>query len=63
MIEVYTKSVEKLKEELDYACYMADHAPNYGLRKIYSNKFMWLRWIKVLAERGLEQEKLEENLK
>ena len=45
------------------AVYMADHAPNYGLRKIYSNKFMWLRWIAVLAERGFEQVILEETEK
>ena len=61
--EIYTKAMDKLQEELDYAVYMADHAPNYGLRKIYSNKFMWLRWIAVLAERGFEQVILEENEK
>ncbi len=61
--EIYTKAMKKLEEELNYAVYMADHAPNSGLRKIYSNKFMWLRWIAVLAERGFEQVILEETEK
>jgi hypothetical protein len=57
MLNVYEDALKKANEELDYAVYMSECAPNAGLRTIYSNKLMWLRWVVMLAEQGLEQEK------
>ena len=63
MINTFIDAVNKAKEELHYAAYMADCAPNAGLRTIYANKLDWLRWVVMLAENTLEQEKARCNYK
>lgn len=63
MIQRFIEAVDKAQEELQYAAYMADCAPNAGLRAIYANKLDWLRWVVMLAKNTLEQEKARCNYK
>lgn len=63
MINTFIEAVNKAREELDYASYMSECAPNAGLRTIYSNRLLWLRWVVMLAENTLEQEKVRCNYK
>ena len=55
--KILETSVEKAKEELNYAIYLEENGGNAGIRKINSNKVDWLKWVVYLAELGLVCEK------
>jgi hypothetical protein len=58
MHKTMSASLDKAKEELSKANYLAECGANPGIRKMNDNKSNWLRWVVYLAEIGLETEKL-----
>lgn len=57
-IEKLQTSLDKAKEELDRAHYLAESGGNAGIRKMNANKSDWLNFVVYLAELGLETERL-----
>ena len=60
VVEAMEKAINTANEKLHQASYLSECGSNPGLRQMNSNKAEWLKWVVYLAERGLEDMKLED---